>query len=126
MKRNFLNKTKIFTAIFLSLIVVNLLSPRIFLGSTPHLNPVLVQNLLNSPRDFIARMNGSAGNATDPGLGTPTSEDIPANAVVRVIAPGVIAAETDEATYLTVKQGTKLNIKTVKLADGTEIDVISR
>ena len=125
MKKNIINKIKIFTSIFLSLIVINLLSPKIFLGSTPKLNPVLVQNLLNGPKNFIAGLNGSSNTTNNQELGTPTNEAVPENAIVRVIAPGVMAAETDLATYLTVKEGTKLKIKTMKLDDGTEVDIIS-
>lgn len=125
MRKNLINKTKIFTSIFLSLIVINLLSPKIFLGSTPHLNPVLVQNLLHAPQSIIARFNGTSKTPSNPELGTSTNEKAPENAIARVIAPGVIAAETDTATYLTIKEGTKLNIKTMKLEDGTEVDVFT-
>lgn len=110
------HKLKIFFGIFLSLIVVNLGTPRVFLGSTPQINPFAADNLINGPRNFIANL-GKSPTSNESGV----VDSAPSEVVFSSIAPGVEAAEDSNNTYLKVKEGTTINEETVASEDGKEI-----
>jgi len=120
MEKIFSSKFKIILGIFFAFLFVKFLSPSIFLANTPRIRPYFFEDLINSPKNFIASFFIKKNNS-DLIIG---QNPIP-EAYLKTIAPGVKAYEDkkNNVLYIKYEKNAKFEKKVFKTPSGKTIEV---
>ncbi|MCL4374614.1 hypothetical protein M1523_01995 [Patescibacteria group bacterium] len=130
MRKFLLGKLKIVIILIISIVVVRIFAPKVFIADSPQINPTIVAQLSNLPMRLAGLFRKTPGvyqgEVSANKVDMPSAaQAAPQKSIIYQIGQGVYAAEDKDTkkTYIMFKNDAKVKVYEYKLPSGKTITI---